>query len=195
MTKSVCALSRRADLSRDAFQAYYEQSHAPLAIRHFPFTRYVRNHLLDTPNIGFDTISEFWADDIAACAALMGGPVGEIMRVDEERFMDRVKVAPAGAEEHVLAKGNATDACGGRYATLIVGGSSEALLDAAQAAVGSSQGVSLDLLQSWSAMAFPADAILWSPSPLRLRPPHGARIVATLRVRRDETSPSLLRGS
>lgn len=79
MMKSMCVLARRADFSREQFQAYYEDHHAPLGVQHFPFAGYVRNHLLDAPEIGFDTISEFWAEDISALGALMQGPVGEIL--------------------------------------------------------------------------------------------------------------------
>jgi hypothetical protein len=46
MSKNIALLSRRAELTRAQFRDYYETRHAPLAIGYFPFTRYVRNHLL-----------------------------------------------------------------------------------------------------------------------------------------------------
>jgi hypothetical protein len=35
------------------------------------FAKYVRNHLLSLPDIGFDIASEFWSDDYATIAELM----------------------------------------------------------------------------------------------------------------------------
>lgn len=197
--KSVCVLAHRPDSSRAEFQRYYEERHAPLGIRHFPFTRYVRNHLLDAPDIGFDTISEFWAEDIGASAALMQGPVGEIMRADEERFMDRSRIAPAGADEHVLSAGSCTDDAGERFAVLVrrKGGEEAAfrasVLAWAHDIAARTPGVSVDFAQSWQLPAFPADAVLWTPA----LPDETARTpgqVRKLKVRRVETPPAQLLG-
>lgn len=199
MMKSVCVLARRPDSSRAEFQRYYEERHAPLGIRHFPFTRYVRNHLLDAPDIGFDTISEFWAEDISASAALMQGPVGEIMRADEERFMDRSRIAPAGAEEHVLSPDPCTDDAGERFAVLIRREEGEeaafrdAVLDWARELVARAPGVSVDFTQSWQVPSFPADAVLWTPA-LPDEAPRALGEVRMLKVRRVETPPAQLLG-
>jgi uncharacterized protein (TIGR02118 family) len=197
--KSICALAHRPDLDRETFQHYYEERHAPLGIRHFPFTRYVRNHLLDAPEIGFDTISEFWADDIAATAALMEGPIGETMRKDEERFMDRTRIAPGGAEEHVLSPGACASAAGERFAVLVrkLSGDGTAFRDAvlgwAREIAARAPGVSIDFVQSWREPSFPAEAVLWTPlMPEGVSAPFGhTRIV---RVRRAETAPQDLLG-
>ena len=39
--------------------------HALLAVMHFPFRGYARNHVLPGQRARFETISEFWADDPA----------------------------------------------------------------------------------------------------------------------------------
>lgn len=168
MSKSICALVHRPDSTRAAFQAYYEEHHAPLGARHFPFTRYVRNHLTDGDDVGYDTISEFWADDIAAAAALMSGPVGDILRADEEKFMDQTRIAPAGVEEHVLSPGAPTGPDGVRTAFLIAStvpgeGWREAALSYGRSFATQQPGVSLDFAQSWGTTAFPANAVLWVP--------------------------------
>jgi len=199
MMKSICALAHRPDSDRAAFQSYYETNHSPLAIRHFPFARYVRNHLIDDAGPGVDTIAEFWATDVAAMAALMDGPIGDILRADEEKFMDRSRIAPAGSDEHVLSGGPPADASGERFATLIDREGAEpaafrdAVLGWARALARTMSGVSVDFATSWSVPAFPADAVLWSPAaPVEV--PDGFSRVVHLRVRRCETPMEQLLG-
>lgn len=88
MYKNVSAIVRRPDLTREQFRDHYEQSHAPLAERIFPFSRYVRNHVLSPGKCGFDVLSEFWFADPAAIAAALEGPHGAAVRRDELQFMD-----------------------------------------------------------------------------------------------------------
>ncbi len=199
MMKSICALSHRPDSDRAAFQRYYEENHAPLAIKHFPFARYVRNHVIDG-DVGFDTISEFWATDIPATAALMEGAVGDLLRADEEKFMDRSVIAPAGAEEHILSEGRLTDAAGERYATLFrrsedeEGAFRDDLLGWARSIGQRMPGVSIDFATSWRAPAFPAYAALWTPAtPVDV--PNRFGRVAHVRVRRHETPVEQLLGN
>lgn len=193
MMKSICILAHNDAFSRDEFQAYYEDNHAPLGIKHFPFAHYVRNHLIDAPDIGFDTISEFWAEDIVALGALMEGPVGEILRADERRFMDQSKIAPAGAEEHVLSEGVVD---GDRYAVLLRDvGDTDALISWARKVADRAPGVSLDLTTSWREPAFPAQAVLWTPdSSLATGLPAGVR-ARVLKVRRVASSAAELAGA
>lgn len=195
MSKSICALVHKPGSTRDAFQAYYEDSHAPLGASLFPFTRYVRNHVVDADGpFGWDTISEFWADDIAKAAALMQGPVGETMHADEERFMDRTRIAPASARETVLSDGPKAGTDGLRTA-LLVHGAEEAITDWARAIATGHAGVSVDFAASWQEPAFPADAVIWLPG----RPPLGAApaevSVLRLAVRRCETPRETLLGN
>jgi uncharacterized protein (TIGR02118 family) len=189
--KSICALVHRDDLDRRAFQDHYEKDHAPLAARHFPFSRYARNHFIDAEELGYDTISEFWADDIAAMTDLMNGSTGVIMRADEEQFMNRARTAPASSDEHVLSGGDPTLSDGTRVAALIDWQISHE--DGQQLALAwgkkyasSMGGVSIDLTSSWRQPPFPSRAVLWAPQRCRVDPDDELQI-RWVRCRRIET--------
>ncbi|SFR91845.1 EthD domain-containing protein [Sphingomonas jatrophae] len=196
MSKSICVMGHRPGTDRAFFQCYYEANHAPLGRQHFPFTRYVRNHLIDGDDLAFDTISEFWADDIAAAAGLMNGPVGDILRADEEKFVDRPQIASAGADEHVLSPGSPGEA---RTATLIARGQGdeaafrEGVLAWGRTLAAEMPAVSLDFVIAWREPAFPAAAVLWTPQPPGDAP--AGLTVRHLHVRRCETPPELLLGN
>lgn len=207
MMKSVCLLGRRPGLTRAEFQRYYEASHAPLGARHFPFTRYVRNHLQDAEEIGFDTISEFWARDIDATAALMDGPVGDILRADERRFMDQSAIRPAGADEQLLAgpARSLEDPSQDKISLLLRRApdvSVEAFLTAAQSwgrRIGDQAlRVTLDELSAWGERGFGCEAILWvwpGRAGITLdEPPPQVRLWVKPTVRPSETAPEDLLG-
>lgn len=198
MSKSISALVHRPGSTRAAFQAYYEESHAPLAVQYFPFTRYVRNHLLDGEDLGFDTISEFWAEDIAAAAALMNGPVGEILRADEAKFMDQARIASGGAEEHVLSSGARAGPDALRTAFLIHPTGSgdvwrEEALSLGRSLAAQKPGVSLDFVQSWGGTPFPASAVLWLPGEAALPDAPASLNIRRVLARRVETAAEKLK--
>ena len=200
MNKSICALAHKSGTSREAFQSYYEEHHVPLAIGFFPFSAYARNHVVDDSGFGWDTISEFWAEDIGATAALMNGPIGETMAVDEERFMNRSLIAPASSEEIILSPGTPAQADGSRTALLVEGPAQggdwrAAVLDWAGALARDHEGVSVDFTSAWSELAFPAPAVIWLPGwHEQCAVPHDLSARALL-VRRAETPASNLLGN
>lgn len=101
--KSICLLSQKPGSSREAFRRYYEESHAILGMRHFPFTKYLRNHVVAaSAPIDFDVLSEFYADDLAQSAQIMAGPIGAVMDADEKRFMDQGLIRAAASKESIL---------------------------------------------------------------------------------------------
>ena len=192
LSKSICTMGHRPGISRDDYRNYYENNHAPLAIRHFPFRRYVRNHLVTEPDIGFDSISEFWSDDMTAAAALMEGPIGDVMRADERNFIDQPRIAPAGSDEEILSEGEKTSGDGRRFASLLTfAGDAGPVLRWAKAIAARMPGVSIDRVTSWSAEAFPADAVLWTPERPEVDPPAGVSM-RVLEVRRMETPPEVM---
>ncbi len=190
--KSVCAFTRRPDMTRAEFQRYYEEQHAPLGIRYFAFRAYVRNHVVDGQCAEIETISEFWADDLARLAAVLDGPAGPIFAADEARFMDRTRTAPAAAEERILSPGPLTDANGLRWAALLCW-SGEAvpagLYAWALEAAACQPGVSLDILapRQGQGARFPAQALLWLPDFALAPPPPSEFAVRALRMRRVRT--------
>jgi hypothetical protein len=102
--KSVCLLTHRADTTRAAFRDYYETRHCVLGMRHFPFEKYLRNHIVESSReIDFDCVSEFYFGPRGTGAEIMSGAVGEIMRADERNFMDQSLIRPASALEQILA--------------------------------------------------------------------------------------------
>jgi uncharacterized protein (TIGR02118 family) len=105
MGKTIGLMPKRPDISRAAFRDHYENRHAPLALPLFPFTKYVRNHVVesDPDPVGFDCLSEFWVDDVETVHRLMASDVGDTMREDERRFTDQPRIAPAVAEETLVA--------------------------------------------------------------------------------------------
>ena len=199
MSKSICALVHKPGSTREAFQAYYESSHAPLGASLFPFSAYARNHLVDPGDFGWDTISEFWSDDIAAAAALMGGPIGETMRADEVKFMDQSRIAPGGAAEEVLSPGPRADNDGRRTAVLLTAAGVDDFPAAARAWAAAlaerHPGVSLDFVTAWQQPAFPADAVAWLPGGGEVPPAPAGMTARVLRARRHETPAANLLGA
>ena len=99
MIKIMLLVNRRADISREAFRAHYEGTHAPLAagnLRHL--VRYVRNYVVDQYREDFqcDVVTEFWFDYPGpwseARKALLPDDILRVFAEDEEKFMDRASM-------------------------------------------------------------------------------------------------------
>jgi hypothetical protein len=105
--KVMLILKRKAGMSPEAFQEYYERSHVKLAHKYLGhlFADYRRNYTMpvedkqgDNPNPGvtdpgFDAITEIWLKDAAAwdeMQRIISDPeIGRIFMEDEEHFLDR----------------------------------------------------------------------------------------------------------
>lgn len=105
MIKLVFCLRRRPELSREAFQRYWSEQHAPLVKSHaqaLGIRRYVQVHTLDTPmnawlqdsrgNPGeFDGVAELWFDSLETMAANRSPEAtaaGRALLEDEAKFID-----------------------------------------------------------------------------------------------------------
>lgn len=167
-TKALALMPRRPDLTREEFRRYYETRHTPLALRYFGFRKYVRNHLLTAPDIGFDCVSEFWPLRMEATFALMQTNVGERMREDERQFTDQPRIVSAPCEEvQLVGEPRGDDETGMRKLALLL----RTTLDAATL-IGSlrawaagraapARTITLDSLVGLPHAAFPCDAIVW----------------------------------
>jgi uncharacterized protein (TIGR02118 family) len=96
MIRVLALLVRRPDHTRDQFREHYETVHAPLALPQLAgVSHYVRQHLapgLDADSAPFDVLSEFGYPDAEAVAETtrrLESPLGDPIRRDELRFMDK----------------------------------------------------------------------------------------------------------
>jgi uncharacterized protein (TIGR02118 family) len=126
MVKLVFCLRRRPSLSREEFQRYWRETHAPLVARHaetLRIRRYVQLHSLadDTPlNAGlrasrggpepYDGIAELWwtsEEDLAAATASDAGRLASLeLLEDEGRFIDLARSPLWLAREHEVVSGD-----------------------------------------------------------------------------------------
>ena len=97
MFKVFAYLTKRQDLTSDAFMDYYENHHVPLVLSLAPMPRvYKRNYVVrgdaanrESPAITFDVVTHTVGDDRAgfeSWIALLGVPA---IAEDEARFLDR----------------------------------------------------------------------------------------------------------
>jgi len=108
VVKTIELIRRKTGLSREEFSKHYEKVHVPLAVKYFPtIKRYVRNHIITLPGAEepeFDCITEIWFDDMEGAQAVFDfwkSEAGQVIRDDEESFMDRSKIVFFLVEEKV----------------------------------------------------------------------------------------------
>jgi len=107
MLKMIFCLRRLPHLTREEFQRYWREQHAPLVARHadsLGVRRYVQSHTVDDSRFGpvaelrgsagkeFDGVAELWwvsADTLLAAISTEAGQVaGRELLEDEARFID-----------------------------------------------------------------------------------------------------------
>jgi uncharacterized protein (TIGR02118 family) len=121
MIKLVFTLRRREGMSREEFQRYWREQHAPLVQRHaesLRIKRYVQTHARDTDldeavaaSRGsearfYDGVAELWWDSledvVAAYSSEAGQAAGAELLEDEQRFIDLSRSPLWFGEEEVL---------------------------------------------------------------------------------------------
>lgn len=123
MIKVVFSLRRRQDLTRDEFQAYWRDRHAPLVARHadvLRIRRYVQTHAHASevaaaqsaargsePDV-YDGQAELWwdsLDDIVAAVSTSAGQQAALeLLEDERRFIDLERSPLWIGEEHLVVR-------------------------------------------------------------------------------------------
>jgi hypothetical protein len=120
MIKLTFALTRRPEFSREAFQAYWFERHAPLvtSVREvLRIRRYVQLHSLPAAESaplrlarggpeGFDGVAQLWWDSLMDMAALGADPraaeAGQMLLDDERKFIDLARSPLWWGEEKVI---------------------------------------------------------------------------------------------
>ncbi len=124
MIKLVFTLSRRPEMTREEFQAYWREQHAPLVSRHaeaLRIRRYVQTHAqtseLATAQSAargseadlYDGQAELWWDSLDDIAAAVSTPTGQQAALelleDERRFIDLERSPLWIGEEHLVVGG------------------------------------------------------------------------------------------
>ena len=122
MVKLVFVLRRVPELSREAFQRYWRDTHGPLVARHadvLRIQRYVQTHTLDGPytealrasrgaDEPYDGVAELWwasLDELtAATATSEGRAASQALLEDERRFIDLTRSSLFLCEEHPVVE-------------------------------------------------------------------------------------------
>jgi hypothetical protein len=108
--KLVAFLRRQEGMSREEFSEYWEHQHGPLFLGTEELTgrvtKYVQNHVLPTNSGPFDVydgVVEIGFREIADVARVFGHPsYTEIIRPDEERFLDSDRQLVVATDETLL---------------------------------------------------------------------------------------------
>lgn len=122
MMKLSFCLRRRPGMDRQAFLAYWRETHAPLVRRHaqaLGIRRYVQQHTLEGPLAAalaasrggpepFDGIAEIWWDDLASLERALAAPearaASQALLEDEKKFIDLPRSPLWLSEEHVIVE-------------------------------------------------------------------------------------------
>jgi uncharacterized protein (TIGR02118 family) len=105
MIKAISLLKRKSGVTLEEFAMHYEEIHVPLAMKHFPFKKYVRNYVSkaeDSDEPWFDCITEVWFETMEDCQSAAEFSASESYKVisdDEEKFMDRSSIVAFIVEE------------------------------------------------------------------------------------------------
>ena len=122
MIKLVFCLRRKDGLSREEFQTYWRETHAPLVAsvaETLNIRRYVQVHTADTPMNAairasrqgpeeYDGVAELWWDSVESLAepgaTEAGQQAGALLLEDERRFIDLEHSPLFFADEHPIVE-------------------------------------------------------------------------------------------
>jgi hypothetical protein len=109
MFKVFAYLTKRSDLSPEAFIDYYESRHIPLVLSLAPMPKvYKRNYIVrgddanrEDPSIDFDVVTELGWDDRSGFREWVTRLGVEQIAADEARFLDRGKTRACAIDERI----------------------------------------------------------------------------------------------
>lgn len=108
MIKSIALAHRKPGMTREEYNKYWKEQHAPLAIKLIPGLRkYVQCHFVDIPGLEYegDGFVEMWYDDVESfkrAMAFIHSDAGKALAIDGAKFAE---MKPGGlwiVEEHVI---------------------------------------------------------------------------------------------
>jgi len=108
MIKSIVVAHRKAGMTREEYNKYWLEKHAPLAARLIPgVRRYVQNHLVTIPGMEYegDGIVEMWYDDVEAwqkSIKYIRSPEAKVLAEDAANFCDVRAGKSWIVEEHII---------------------------------------------------------------------------------------------
>ncbi|MBF6599116.1 MAG: EthD family reductase [Dehalococcoidia bacterium] len=107
MVKLIYCISKKPEMSLDAFQAYWRDTHAPIAGAIPGLRRYVQCHVVPEAYAGdarpaYDGAAELWFDDIDALRQAMRSAETAAALADEANFIDHTRVASFITVENVV---------------------------------------------------------------------------------------------
>lgn len=212
MKKVITLIARKEGTTRAAFKDYYEQNHAPLGTRYFPFDKYVRNHLNESvpADVGFDVLMECWLEQEKAYAILTGEVVA-IFDADEKRFMkapprpvgvDAIEhlifgpprgVDPRGTPKVAIVIRNISELDGTAFYERVAAWGRELAKD-----TGATRVIMDEVFPNPDSTLFTGDSILhlWGPTAIpELEPPAGLHVEQAMTLDSQETPPEDLKAN
>jgi uncharacterized protein (TIGR02118 family) len=105
MLKVMLLLHKREDLSQEAFQRHWRETHQPLIARLPGYRRSVVNYALPTPDgsaPAYDGIGETWFASAEAYGAAMASPEGQAVFADAANFLDVTKMQILAVREEEI---------------------------------------------------------------------------------------------
>ena len=116
MVKVIVLLTRRADMSPEAFGQHLRETHLPLVTK-LPGLRRLVNWVLPDSNgssPAYDAVAEDWFDDPAAMGAALASPEGQAVAADVPNYLDPSRFALLVVEEEdvPLPTGSASSSAG-----------------------------------------------------------------------------------
>ena len=99
MIKSLSLLTRRSDMTREAFRTVWENEHAPMVKAVPEVRRYVLSFVIDEPTkanapiqaMQVDAMAELWYDDLASLQRAAARPEMQAVLANGAKYLGAIK--------------------------------------------------------------------------------------------------------